>query len=275
MVRFLVDTSIWLILAADPKADELLRKLLWAAKAGHAQFCIPDVVQQEFDRHDEKIKSQLSDSVASHLKELKRGARKALETDEFTTLDAEITKFLERLPQIKDQTANALDLVREIMTTKVLTQDTTDEMRLYVFGQATSKKAPHHQKTSLNDGLLLEHFKLLDASAAGDKKVFITDNKADFSSSKDHRLPHTDIEHLFDGTSAFYYYGVGQAVQDHVPEPPDADYLARLDEAMGRPFPFIDSMGRDLVPKPSRYGGWTYQFFHEGQWIDTGEPYDD
>ena len=89
--------------------------------------------------------------------------------------------------------------------------ESTNAEQLKVVARGLAKQAPFHRsRNSVADALLAE----LYATAAGaankdDPYAFVTTNSEDFSSATgDKRLPHADLEEMFEGEWSSYWLGV-------------------------------------------------------------------
>ena len=97
-----------------------------------------------------------------------------------------------------------LDTIAKIMTTNTSIV-TSDAVKIKAAERALAKVAPFHlSKNSLADAVLIEIYAEAVAADPENEHMFVTNNTRDFSQHNgDQRLPHLDLEPLFEGKSRY------------------------------------------------------------------------
>ncbi|WP_060713883.1 PIN domain-containing protein [Pseudonocardia sp. HH130629-09] len=175
---------------------------------GDVELLVPSLVIDEFERNRERIEQSMTTSVADRFRLLQK---------DLETLTAEwhrpgfeaINALAYEMPLIGAMAMrNFRDILELLRAGWVL--EPSDAERLGVVERGLAKQAPFHRhKNSVADALLVELYATAGGESEDGTYCFVTSNHLDFSvENGDQRLPHPDIEALFDGESSRYYLGV-------------------------------------------------------------------
>jgi hypothetical protein len=245
----------------------------------------PDVVVEELDRSAEAVQQKTRRAYEALVRNtLDLGHVLASDSDR-EDLRRSLGNVSNALPTFQGSLNSRLRRIRAMLTgVGVRAQTSTDGMMLSAFRRGLARKAPFLRgKNSCGDALILEHFNVCaSALGTGDRCVFVTSNKQDFSFPEDHRLPHPDIAHLFEGGQKAYYINVAEylkGIDTAAVSPAVVDAAREAAESSlivcraGGEHEFNPSQGANLR---SRYGGFTWHMFCRkcGTKFDTGSSYD-
>jgi hypothetical protein len=211
MFRVLIDTCVWLDIAADPRQRGMLDTLKVFMELGHIQLIVPRLVVDEFKKNRDRVAKASAKGVSSQVQQVKDAVR-ALELNarRKKTLLAGLDDVKHKMPQLASATEDALDEVHRLFG-KTSVIETADAVKLAAADRALQRKAPcHHDKNSMADAILLGIY--AEAVRGGDKRerfAFVTHNKHDFS-ALDHRKPHDDIAGLFSKIKSLYFVNLSE-----------------------------------------------------------------
>jgi len=287
-----IDTCVWIDLASDPSADEIIARLEDLIATTHFRLVVPQVTKEEFDRHKadctEKLAKRLSVRVNETIRYAKQYAEESTKADLIARLEL-FSKRIEVAANAASQIVSRIEKLLDSHETKKL--ETSDEVLSRAARRGYDKKAPFaSNKNSTADAIILES--LLDFfhrhQAGRCSFSFVTLNKSDFADPKDHRLPHADLGEPFTAGTIKYSINLAEEINRLTSELPPAprrekrllseDIVRQVDYWEGdhiRPGICPACGARALVE-----GGWRGHTWHKqctscGGLFDTGESIDD
>jgi hypothetical protein len=212
MFHVLIDTCVWLDLAADPRQRAMLDTLDAFISLGHIHLIVPRLVVDEFARNRDRIGKAGAKGISSQVQQVKEAIR-ALELNgrRKRTLLAGLEDIRHKVPQMGGGAELALRLI-EGKFKKADIVETTDAVKLAAAERALTRKAPchHDNKNSIGDALILETYIEQVRNGAGrDRFAFVSHNKHDFSGT-DPRQPHPDIASHFTKIRSLYFVNLSE-----------------------------------------------------------------
>src|SRR3569832_673551 len=75
MFNVLIDTSVWLDLAADPRQRGLLETLDAFIALGHIQLIVPRLVVDEFRKNRDRVAKSSAKGISSQVQQVKEAVR--------------------------------------------------------------------------------------------------------------------------------------------------------------------------------------------------------
>jgi hypothetical protein len=212
MFKVLIDTSVWLDLAADHRQRLMLETLEAFIHLGHLKLLVPRLVLDEFRRNRERVAKAGGKAIASHVQQVKE-AVKALEQNSRRkkALLAGLDDIKHKAPLIAGGAEQALTHVERLFDRAEIIE-ITDAAKISAAERALTRKAPchHENKNSIADAILFETYVAqLKGAAARERFAFVTHNKHDFSGS-DSRVPHADIAVHFSKIKSLYYINLSE-----------------------------------------------------------------
>lgn len=212
MFNVLIDTCVWLDLAADPRQRQLLDTLEAFRALGHIQLLVPRLVIEEFKRNRDRVAKAGVKGFSSQVQQVKE-AIKSLELNarRRKTLLAGLEDIKHKAPLIGGGAELALRTI-ERMFREAIIIETTDAAKLAAAERALARRGPchHENKNSIGDALLLELYTAQVKKGSGRERfAFVTHNKHDFSGT-DARLPHPDIASHFSKIKSLYYVNLSE-----------------------------------------------------------------
>lgn len=216
-LRLMIDTSVWLDLAKDPRHLPLLDALSAMVEAGDAELVLPQIILDEFTVNRDRVVASSRASLSSHLRHVKDAIVQF-------GLDEEVNSILGQLSEIDHRIATggtagseAVGLIEKLFaTTEPI--PVSESIKSRAADRAIAKVAPfHRQVNSIGDAIIIETFIDALAKRTGDcVQVFVTHNTHDFSQKgADTRLPHPDLAALFDGTHSRYSTNLGALLNEY------------------------------------------------------------
>lgn len=212
MFHVLLDTSVWLDLAADPRQRRLLETLEAFQALGHIQLIVPRLVVDEFKKNRDRIAKAGAKGLSSQVQQVKEAVR-ALELNarRRQTLLARLDDIKHKAPLIGGGAEIALLLIEgKFKEARIV--ETTDAVKLAAADRALSRRAPchHENKNSIADALLIETYVAQVKQGIGrDRFAFVTHNKHDFSGT-DARQPHPEIAGCFSRIKSLYFVNLSE-----------------------------------------------------------------
>jgi hypothetical protein len=288
----LIDTCVWLDLASDPSADEIVARLEDLIATTQFRLVVPQVVREEFDRHKadstEKLAKRMSDRVKETIRYAKEYAEDATKAELIAGLQG-FSKRVEDIPYCASRVISRIEALLDSPETRKL--ETSPDPLRRAAQRGYEKKAPFASgKNSTADAIILESYlDFYHRHEAGQCSFsFVTLNKSDFADPKDQRRPHADLGEPF--TSAAIRYSINLAEEiNHLtnelsPAPRREKKL--LSEEIVRRVDFWPGDHRSPGICPSCgaralvEGGWRGHTWHKhctscGRYFDTGESIDD
>lgn len=218
MFNILIDTSVWLDLAADPNQTPLLDALVSLVSDGRVSLIVPRIVVTEFTKNRSRVAKSSARSLTSHFDQVKDAIRRA-ETD--NKQKGKILGYLSdmnhRIPVLGGAAEGALARIEEILT-KAAIIETGNDAKSRAADRALNRKAPfHHEgKNSMADAVLIEiYFECVRSMGGrGQRFAFVTHNKQDFSiASGNQKMPHADLAGSFSKIKSMYFINLAECLR--------------------------------------------------------------
>jgi len=205
-VKLLIDTDIWLNLAKDYRMAPVLTAIEDLINAKAIELIMPQVVLDEFARNRDRVVEGSKRSLSSYFKRVREAvAQFADDEKKVETLD-QLDEIDHKIAMTSEVSKRTLETIENLMATSTAIA-TSDVVKIKAAERALAKIAPFHlSKNSVGDAVLIEIYAEAVATEANadDEYVFVTNNTRDFSQHNgDQRLPHADLEPLFQGKSRF------------------------------------------------------------------------
>ena len=209
MFHILIDTSVWLDLAADQRQSSLLDVLIEFLGEAKATLVLPRTVVDEFRKNRERVAKASARSLASHFGQVKDAIKRV---DGDKRQKEQVLGFLadidHRIPLLGGAAEGTLQRIEELFK-KTTVIEPSDQAKARAADRGINRKAPchHENKNSTADAVLietyLEYVKL--NAGAGQRFAFVTHNKNDFSvANGNQKLPHADIAAGFSKIKSMY-----------------------------------------------------------------------
>ena len=218
MFHILVDTSVWLDLAADPRQSPLLDVLIDFLDEGHAALLLPQTVVDEFRRNRQRVAKASARSLAGHFGQVREAIKKV---DADKRQKERVLAFLadvdHRIPLQGGAAEGMLQRIEELFTrTKIIMP--SDAAKARAAERGVSRRAPchHDNKNSIADAVLIEaYFECVRSNAeTGRRFAFVTHNKNDFSAANENqKLPHADIAAGFSKIKSMYFINLADCLR--------------------------------------------------------------
>jgi predicted nucleic acid-binding protein len=218
MFHILVDTSVWLDLAADQRQSALLDVLIEFVKEGHATVVLPQIVVNEFRKNRERVAKASAKSLASHFAQVRDAIRKVegdkRQKDRVLDFLADVDH---RIPLIGGAAQATLDRIEEIFGQTTVIEPTM-QAKVKAADRGVARKSPchHENKNSTADAILIEtYFEYVRSHAGvGERFAFVTHNKSDFSlANGNQKLPHADIAAGFSKIKSMYFINLADCLR--------------------------------------------------------------
>lgn len=218
LYRVLIDTSVWLDMAGSYRAAPLVRALHEMCDNAQLEIIVPDLVRAEFSRNKDRVATQSTKALQSHVKSLRYVLK--------GHADQDIAKQAQDVLQGLDfsnatQESGIVDQVQELMDHgENINVETSIFHRARAANRSLYGEAPcHRDKGSIADAILFEVYDEMRQEAVRDHIAFgfATTNHTDFSDPQgDNRTPHPDLAHAF-GVRSQYILDIGKFVEEADP----------------------------------------------------------
>ena len=212
-VGLLLDTCVWIDLAANHGNEPLLSALDSLCRQHVIELIVPQLVRDEFARNKERIIKESGRSFAGALKRARaavwtygdpRKRKKAVEVidDIDHRLNGSFEVAAEAIKRIEAFFADAIGCA------------VNDKAILAASTRAMEKKAPFHNgRNNFADALLIELYGQMVTNGST-QYVFISHNVKDFSApDKDQRQPHPDFTGYFSKGKSRYFIKLVDALR--------------------------------------------------------------
>ena len=218
MFHLLIDTSVWLDLAADQRQSTLLDVLIEFVGEGHATLILPTTVVSEFHKNRERVAKASAKSLASHFAQVRDAIRKVdgdkRQKDKVLDYLADIDH---RIPLIGGAASATLERIDELFGNTAVVEPSA-QAKANAADRGVNRKAPchHENKNSMADAVLLEtYFEYVkEHVGAGNRFAFITHNKNDFSlTNGNQKQPHVDIASGFSKIKSMYFINLSDCLR--------------------------------------------------------------
>jgi hypothetical protein len=217
MLRVLIDTSVWLDLAQNPKLTPLLLVVENMVAEGLLSLIVPRVVFDEFRKNRERVSKSSARSLASHFGQVKEAVRKSgTDAKRKNKLLKELDDLNHKIPLIGGTADAVLQRVDKLLSRTTITE-ATDAVKLAAAERALQRKAPchHENKNSLADAIVLEAY--LEAVKQGEARqrfALVTHNTSDFSApGGNQKLPHPDLALHFSKIKSMFFVALGDLLK--------------------------------------------------------------
>jgi len=221
MVKFSIDTCVWLDIAKTAKGEKVLDLLIEFIEREEIKLLLPEIVVTEFERNKERIIADAGKSLSSHFKKVKEMVVAHGDQSLKDSILSQLDNIDKKIPTLGENVFNSIQRIEEIMGKSEII-NITDEIKLRATQRAIDKKAPFHlSKNSIGDAIIIESFydyKMRNA-AQEFNLIFITHNVTDFSvKNGNQKLPHEDFADIFDSPKSQYYINLPEALNSINPE---------------------------------------------------------
>lgn len=218
MFHILIDTSVWLDIAADHRQSSLLDVLIEFVGEGQVTLVLPQTVVNEFRKNRERVAKTSARSLASHFGHVRDAVRKI---DGDRHQKKRVLDFLSdvdhRIPLLGGTAEGTLQRIDQLFK-KTIAIEPSDQAKACAADRGIGRKAPchHENKNSIADALLIEmYFEYVKSnSGAGQRFAFVTHNKSDFSlANGNQKLPHSDIAAGFSKIKSMYFINLADCLR--------------------------------------------------------------
>lgn len=218
MFNILIDTSVWLDLAADPKQTPLLDALASLMADGRIKLLVPRIVVTEFQKNRNRVAKSSTKSLSTHFDLVKDAIRRADgDNKQRDKVLGYLSDINHRIPVLGGAAEGALARIENIFH-NVAIIETGDEAKVRAADRALNRKAPchHENKNSMTDAVLIEtYFECVrKMGGQGHRFAFVTHNKLDFSlANGNQKLPHADFASLFSKIKSMYFINLAECLR--------------------------------------------------------------
>ncbi|SDX63190.1 hypothetical protein SAMN04515617_105154 [Collimonas sp. OK242] len=218
MFNILIDTSVWLDLAEDPKQTPLLNLLVELLSGGFMNILVPRIVINEFQKNRNRVAKSSAKSLSTHFNLVKDAIRKAdgdkRQKDKVLGYLSEVDH---RIPILGGAAEGTLARIDNILAAATVIE-ASDEIKVRAADRALHRKAPchHENKNSMADAVLIEtYFECVRTmGGAGQRFAFVTHNKHDFSLiNGNQKLPHADFASSFSKIKSMYFINLAECLR--------------------------------------------------------------
>ena len=270
----LFDSDVLLKLAQHPANMNAIAAVAKAVKDCEYSLIVPEPVHNAFIREATAAPERYWKSRRTSLQHMKSLADLSPDPTDFQkhldALESSLDKFQSTVPA-------TVKAVEDLLATGTPVR-TTDLHLATAARWAQQERAPaqHYKKSSLNDCVI---WQVALARLDSIDLIFCTDNYTDFSDPKHRKKLHPTLA----GEAAIKpnnicYHDLQGFHDSHIKQ---VTIIAPPSYPQWGSFHICPACGSelapDLIPRPSGYGGWSYQQYCSscGKYIDTGEPYDE
>jgi hypothetical protein len=218
MFNVLIDTSVWLDLAEDPKQTPLLNLLMDLVSGGHINLLVPRIVLNEFQKNRNRVAKSSAKSLSTHFNFVKDAIRRA---DGDKKQKDRVLGYLSdvdhRIPILGGAAEGTLARIDTIFAAATVIE-ASDDVKVRAADRALHRKAPchHENKNSMADAVLIEtYFECVRTmNGAGQRFAFVTHNKHDFSlANGNQKLPHADFAGSFSKIKSMYFINLAECLR--------------------------------------------------------------
>lgn len=205
-LNLVIDTSVWLDLAKDHRQLPILEALITMTREGQVVLTVPQIVVDEFEKNRDRVMAASRASLSSHFKRVREAIIQFAPPEGRDATLAQLNEVDHQIVSGGEAVSEAVHIV-ETLFAESTPVPISDSIKIRAANRAISKIAPfHRQINGMGDAIIIETY--IDAFATRDAEdvfAFVTHNTNDFSKKgADTRLPHEDLESLFDGTRSRY-----------------------------------------------------------------------
>jgi len=212
--RILVDTCVWLDIAKDTSEAPLIAAVETLVERNAVSLIVPRMVVDEFQRHQERIGRESTQSLRGVLRRVKDAVDEFGDPKKKKLVLQQLEDVSQRMP-IKGAAFSNLKRIDHLLS-KATKIEATDDILLRASRRAVENKAPFHRNVnSMADAIIIETYaQELKTKSAGVRFAFVTHNTKDFSApNADVRKPHPDLAALFSKIRSLYFVRLGDALR--------------------------------------------------------------
>ncbi|WP_206934430.1 PIN domain-containing protein [Roseococcus thiosulfatophilus] len=205
-LKIMIDTSVWLDLAKDPRHLALLDVMLVLAERKKIKIALPEIIIEEFSRNKERVINLSRNSLFSDLKRIKDAVRQFSLVDTRDIMLSQLEQFQYQISVDGEAAAETVKLIENLFDMAEIIP-LTDGLKARAANRALAKLAPFHRdKNGIGDALIIEtDIDKLKQKKKNEILVFVTHNIHDFSDKgSDTRLPHRDFADIFNSDFSIY-----------------------------------------------------------------------
>lgn len=218
-VGVVLDTCVWLDLAANHTNEPLLAALEHLCRDEAVTLIVPDLVKAEFARNKQRVIKDSGRSLASSLKRARQALYAYGDPKKRNKAIEAVDDIEHRLSGSIEVAADAIKRIEKMFS--AATPCATNQQAVWAASnRAIEKRAPfHNDKNAFADAILIELYGQLVLQPKGARYVFVTHNVKDFSTPNgDHRLPHPDIAPFFSRIKSKYFIKLVDALRTVRPQ---------------------------------------------------------
>jgi len=270
----LFDSDVLLKLGQHPANMEAIDAITKAVKSGGYTLIVPEPVSNAFKREATAAPERYWKSRRTSLQHMKSLADLSLDATDFqkhlAALESRLDKFQSTVPA-------TIQAVEDLLAVGTTVKATDAELATAArWAQQERAPAEHYKKSSLNDCVIwqvaLAQLDLIDL-------IFCTDNYTDFSDPQHRKQLHRTLaQEAAAKPNRVCCHDLQGFQETHIKQVRIVAPPSYLQWGGFKICQFCrNDLAPDLIPRPSGYGGWTYQQYCSfcGKYTDTGEPYDD
>lgn len=216
-LKLLIDTSVWLDVAKDPRHLPLLDALFAMTEVDEVDLILPQVILDEFARNRDRVMASSRASLSSHFKRVKDAVLQFAPEDGRGDIVKQLNEIDHRIATGGEAVNEAVGLIEKLFSTTDAIA-TSESIKAHAADRAIAKIAPfHRQMNSIGDAIIIETYIVaLSERQADEVFAFVTHNTHDFSQKgADTRLPHSDLAAYFDGVHSRYSTNLGALLNDY------------------------------------------------------------
>lgn len=223
MFNVLVDTSVWLDLAQDPRQAPLLLVIERMMREGQLKLIVPNIVLDEFRKNRRRVSEASVKSANSHIRAVREAVRKVHgESDAAKELLVKLDDVGHKVPLVGGAAEAMLDRIEQLLVSAG-PLEATQAILLDAGMRALHRKAPcqYENKNGFADAVILETFfaQVGAAHKGRNRFAFVTHNKSDFSApGSNQRTPHPDISPGFTKLKSLYFIALSECLRRVDPE---------------------------------------------------------
>ena len=220
MLRLLIDTSVWLDLAADHRQLPIIDALTQIVELSELDLILPATIVEEFAHNKDRVIQNSKRSLSSQFKVVREAVVKFAPEDERDEALRQLHEVDHKIAIGGEAVTDAVEQIEKLfdLSTKIVA---IEAVKAAAADRAIAKVAPcHRQRNSIADAVLIESYVAALAERADDDKyAFITHNTRDFSEEQgDARLPHPDLADVFDGDGSRYATNLSTLLSAYAPD---------------------------------------------------------
>ncbi|MCF8707020.1 PIN domain-containing protein [Rhizorhapis sp. SPR117] len=221
MLRLLIDTSVWLDLAADHRQLPIIDALTQMAELDELDLILPVTIIEEFARNKERVIAASKRSLSSQFRVVREAIVKFAPQNERDEALRQLHEVDHRIAVGGEAVNEAVEQIEKLFD-KASKIEPTQAVKASAADRAVAKAAPcHRQRNSITDALLIETYiaALAERRDVDDEYGFVTHNTRDFSEEQgDTREPHPDIAAAFDSADSRYATNLAVLLSAYAPD---------------------------------------------------------